>query len=83
MNYEFTLHALAQIKLRSIPLDLIDQVIRNPEQIIKEEEVDIHQSILTFDDGKKYLLRVFLSKDKVLRVVITVYKTTQFKKYWQ
>ena len=85
MAYEFSLHALAQIKARNIPIEFVEEVIDNPEQILEEQTVDIHQSVVNFEDGKDYLLRVFLSKKNqtVIRVVITVYKTSQIKKYYQ
>jgi len=42
-----------------------------------------YQSHLDFGTGKLYLLRLFINTTIDPAVVITVYRTSQIKKYWR
>jgi hypothetical protein len=48
------------------------------------EEKMIYQSIKYFkEDGRNFLVRVFVNIIKQPNLVITVYRTTKIEKYWQ
>jgi len=81
-DIEFSKHALEQINLRAIPLVVAHSVLNNPQQIITENGKRIYQSIINFEDGN-YLVRVFVNIEKEPNLVITVYKTSKIKKYYE
>lgn len=38
MNIEFTKHALEEIQIRGIELDIVEKIIRNPKQVLESEK---------------------------------------------
>jgi hypothetical protein len=81
----YSAHALQEAEARDIPIHLIEMVATSPQQILREfEESDIavYQSLYEFDNGKTYLLRVFVAQRETLHVV-TVYRTSKIGKYWR
>ena len=78
----FSKHALEQMKARKIPLEIAQSVLRSPQQIIREPDKKIYQSIINFEDGE-YLVRVIVNIEKDPNLVITVYKTSKIKKYYE
>ncbi len=59
-------------------------MLNNPKEIIERNEQTIYQSIVNFTkDSKEYLVRMFINKCKSPKVVITVYKTSKIKKYYE
>jgi hypothetical protein len=83
MNFIFSIHAEEQIIRRNISKELILQILNKPNQVISRTGKDIYQSIVTFEDNKKYLVRVFVSSIKKPKVIITVYKTSKIDKYYE
>ncbi|WP_202950666.1 DUF4258 domain-containing protein [Pseudanabaena sp. PCC 6802] len=84
MNFKFSNHALEEIERRKIPISLIEDVLGNPQQIVKQdEEIVIHQSQVDFGTGKPYLLRVFINAKNYPAIVVTAYRTSQIKKHWR
>jgi len=83
MNFELSAHAQEGLAERNISLQLLQLVLDTPEQIFEESELKVYQSRHTADNGKTYLLRVFVN-DRVNPVrVVTVYKTSKISKYWR
>ncbi len=74
-------HAKLQMKERNISEKLIYQAISNPEQIITTDEgrTVFHLRI----KSKRYLLRVIAEQTDSDWLIITVYRTTKIKKYWE
>ncbi len=68
--------------LRQIQLNVVWQIIQNPQQVIEDGNLTILQSIVE-EDGQKYLLRIFVNLRKEPPMVVTVYKTSKIEKYWQ
>ncbi len=68
--------------LRQIQLNVVWQIIQNPQQVIEDGNLAILQSIVE-EDGQKYLLRIFVNLRKEPPMVVTVYKTSKIEKYWQ
>lgn len=82
MKYILSAHAKEKIEKRKIPLELIDDVLFNPEQIIEMDDITIYQSILIID-SKEYLLRVFVNREIIPNLIVTVYLTNKISKYWR
>ncbi|WP_018621912.1 DUF4258 domain-containing protein [Spirosoma luteum] len=83
MDCTLSNHAKEQGKARNISVEIIDQVINFPGQIIEEEELGqkIYQSIVAFPENRTYLVRVFVSTNEGRTIVKTVYKTSKIDKY--
>jgi hypothetical protein len=63
--------------MRSIPKEIVELVINEPDKIIKEENNQhIFQKVV-----ENYLYRVFTNNNKKPLLVKTVYRTSKFTKY--
>jgi hypothetical protein len=83
MTYRFSNHALAEMQRRSIPADLVEYVLQNPQQVlIQLDGVKIYQSQIDFGEGKDYLLRLFVNESVDPAIIVTVYRTSNISKYW-
>jgi hypothetical protein len=43
----------------------------------------IYQSKVEFQEGKTFLVRVFVAEEGDIPVVVTVYRTSKVQKYWR
>lgn len=73
-------HALDQIKLRGISEGLVWKVLENPDQIVNEDGKKVYQSVI---ENGRFLIRIFVNYKKTPKVVVTVYKTSKVKKYYE
>lgn len=81
MNIQYSNHAKEELIRRKISKEIIEGIVNDPDQILKvEDDIIIYQSIIEFDNKKKYLVRVIANK-KNPKTIITVYKTSKIKKY--
>ncbi|TAL70915.1 MAG: DUF4258 domain-containing protein [Bacteroidetes bacterium] len=80
MNYILTEHASKKIKKRKISLNLIEEVIQNPQQILYQDDLLIYQSIVVFNN-KEYLLKIYVNQNVGPNKIVTVYMTSKIKKY--
>ncbi|MBZ0321271.1 MAG: DUF4258 domain-containing protein [Anaerolineae bacterium] len=81
MSYRLTDHAKAECQNRGIPLQTIDEIMTNPQQIVEADGGrKIYQSKIEFD-GKIYLVRLIVEETDPA-TVITVYRTSKIQKYW-
>ena len=54
MKFKFSNHALEEIERRKISISLVEMVLENPQQMLKQdEEIIIYQSQLDFGTGKQ------------------------------
>ncbi|MGB3517294.1 MAG: DUF4258 domain-containing protein [Elainellaceae cyanobacterium] len=84
MNFRFSNHALEEMEKRKVPISFVEAILENPQQTLQQdEEITIYQSQFDFGTGKLYLLRVFINITVDPAVVVTVYRTSQIKKYWR
>ena len=84
MNFRISNHALEETGKRKIPISFVEEVLENPQQVFpQDEEITVYQSQLDFGKGKLYLLRLFMNTTIDPAVVITIYRTSQIKKYWR
>ncbi len=82
MNYVLSNHAKEKILKRSISIELIEEVLQSPNQVLLEDGIKIYQSII-FQNDSKYLLRVFVNDNKIPNTIITVYLTNKISKYYK
>ena len=82
-TYTLTKHAAEEMEERSISIEVLDQVILSPEQIVPErDELVAYQSIVAFADCGNMLVRAIVDPTEPKRV-ITVYRTSKIEKYWR
>ncbi len=82
MWYRFSKHAIEELLARYISIEIAEEILDNPQQILFEgEDKKVYQSIV-IEDGVEYLVRIFVAIDKTPNVIITLYKTSKILKYW-
>lgn len=74
IEFLFSKHSLEQMELRNISKDKVVNILKNPDQVIENNETNIFQPVI-LENEKKYLIRVFVNNNKSPNVIITVYKT--------
>jgi hypothetical protein len=80
---KFSNHARAEIARRGIPVDVVEQVLSNPEQVVPEHGgLMARQSRVEFG-GKPYLVRVIVGEQPDATIVVTAYRTGRIGKYWR
>jgi hypothetical protein len=84
MTFELSPHARDEIARRAIPLDLLESVLQNPQQVVSERiGRKAYQSQLDFGTGKIFLLRAIVEDAVDPANVVTVYRTSKIAKYWR
>jgi hypothetical protein len=84
MNFELSRHAREEMERRGIPLNIVESVLHNPQQIVDEYgQKKAYQSIIDMGTGKDYIVRVVVNDSVNPAKVVTVYKTSKIKKYWR
>ncbi len=79
----FSDHARLEIVRRDIPSEIVEQVLRSPEQVVPEHGgLAARQSRVELE-GKQYLVRVVVGERLDATVVVTVYRTSRIDKYWR
>ena len=68
---------------RNISMEIALRILEDPKEIIFENEQTIYQSIVPFDNGKEYLVRIIVNSLRNPKTVIAVYKTSKLKKYYE
>ena len=72
------------MKRRGISPDVVEQVLRNPGQIVEGYgNKKAYQSIIDFENDKSYLVRVIVDTLTDPLMVVTVYRTSKIDKYWK
>lgn len=84
MKFEISKHAKEEIKRRGILEIIVETILQNPEQIVKEYgNKKAYQSIIDLGSGKDYLIRVIVNDTIEPAKVVTMYKTSKIEKYWR
>ncbi len=84
MNFKLSRHVKEEIERRSIPLRLLESVLKNPGQVVPERGgKKAYQSQIDFGQGKVFLLRAIVDDSVDPAVVITAYRTGKISKYWR
>ena len=84
MIFKLTNHVKDEMARRSISWTLLEQVLNNPQQIVIEKgNLKAYQSIVSFDDGRTFLIRAIVDDTITPAVVVTAYRTSKTRKYWR
>ena len=86
MDYRISQHAEDELIIRDIPRKLLDEVLQDPGQVIRESgRPTIFQSrFQPFGTHRnEMLLRVVVDESRTPPVVVTVYLTSKVEKYWK
>jgi len=85
MEINLSNHARRQAERRGIPVDVLLDAARNPQQLLDSiEGRNICQSKMTDPgSGKEMPLRLVVKDVNDIRFIITVYKTSKIEKYWE
>lgn len=84
MRFEISKHARQEMKRRGLPEDIVDRIVRDPQQVVDEcRNMKAYQAIIDFGTGKDYLVRVIVNDTVEPARVVTAYKTSRIKKYWR
>ena len=80
--FQFSLHCLEQLEIRNISQETIRGVLAasSSEEKTIIEGVTIYQGSIV-ENGKLYLIRVFVNENKTPPLIITAYKTSKINKY--
>jgi hypothetical protein len=83
VKFHFSKHLTEEIEKRKLSKELIERVLRAPEQKMPElANITCFQSQMEMG-GKRYLLRVMVNETVNPPVVVTAYRTTKITKYWR
>ena len=83
MDVRLTRHAEEEISRRGIARNLVDAVLREPQQIVPASAGrKAYQSKIDFGGGRILLLRAIVDDRTDPPVVITIYRTSKIEKYW-
>lgn len=80
-DYIITDHATIELSRRRLSTEVIDSVLRNPDQRF---EVRPHRVVLQSrvqESGSEYVVRVFVDIDRAPAEVVTAYRTRKVSKY--
>lgn len=83
MIFDYSKHSIEEMQKRGISMDIVESVLSNPHQIIPQNNNEIYQSIIKFENEGNYLVRIFVNKDVTPNKVITVYRTLKITKYYE
>lgn len=83
MKFHFSRHVLEEMGKRTIPRQLVEQILHAPEQKVPEvDDITCYQSQVEMG-GKTYLLRIMVNEVIQPAVVVTMYRTSKISKYWR
>jgi len=84
MKFVLSRHARQEMGRRAIPMELLESVLKNPQQVIElPDGKKVYQSQLDFDGDKIFLLRAIVAEFADSALVVTVYRTKKIGKYWR
>lgn len=81
--YTLTDHAREEMARRGLPLEVVDSVLSQPEQILPLREGRVIAQGRVAVGGQEYLVRVFVDVDRTPAAVVTAYRTSKIEKYWE
>ena len=83
VNYVLTEHAVFELKRRGLEEEVLDRVLRSPEQRLEVRPGRVVLQSRYQERGTEYLLRVFVDIDRIPAEVVTIYRTSKVAKYWR
>ena len=84
MKFKLSRHVQEEMQRRAIPLELLESVLQNPQQVLPERSgKKAYQSHFDFGSGRIFLLRAIVDDNVDPAIVVTVYRTSKISKYWR
>jgi hypothetical protein len=83
VEYRLSDHARQEIERRKIPLALVEEILRSPEQTTPERSGRTAYQSRQDIGGKMLLVRAIVDNAFNPAVVVTVYRITKISKCWQ
>jgi hypothetical protein len=78
--FRWSLHAIMETNRRGIACEVVEQVVRDPQQVVTLEiGREVRQSIDEFGA----LVRVIVDVESDPVVIVTAYRTSKVEKYWR
>jgi hypothetical protein len=74
-------HAQEELSKRNIPIQILELILDYPEDIVEEDGLKVYQGVFTYNNNKKYLVRVYVNDLVEPNKVVTVYFTSKLNKY--
>ena len=72
MRFQISEHALEEMKRRELSKALVESILKDPQQIVDEYgNRKAFQSIIKFETGKDYLVRVIVNDNEDPAMVVT------------
>lgn len=81
-SFAFTDHALDEMRERGIARAIVENILQDPEQVVPGYGSRVCYQSRVRMRGKTYLVRVVVDERADPTRVITVYRTSQIKRYW-
>ena len=75
-------HAVEQMRRSGIGKSEIEDVLRQPDRVILQEDIKIYQASQR-KNGKYYMLRVCVNENKTPNSIATAYKASKISKYYE
>jgi hypothetical protein len=72
-SVRFSDHARVEMARRGIPFEVVQQVLKNPDQILPEHGGLVARQGRVVMEGSRYLIRVVVAERRNETVVVTVY----------
>jgi hypothetical protein len=85
MDFIFSKHAEEQMQRRNISRSMATDTVLHPDQTLVDDEfpgMKIFQSLIS-EDEQIFLLRVFVNVERRPNIIVTLYKTSKIKKYYE
>lgn len=84
-DYVLTPHLCEKAVIRGIPLELIRDVLAEPEQLIvaRPGRIVLQSRCEVYEPKKLYLVRWVVDVDRKPAEVVTAYLTSRIAKYWK
>jgi hypothetical protein len=79
----FSNHAREEIVRRDIPIEVVEQVLSSPEQVVPEHGGLMARQSRVELEGKQYLMRVVVAEQPDVTIVVTAYRTSKIGRYWR
>lgn len=82
-DYIVTAHAETEMERRGIGREVVLRVMAGPEQTADVRPGRVVLQSRVTQEGRVYLVRVFVDVDRQPAEVVTVYRTSKVSKYWR
>lgn len=75
-------HAIERASSRSISIEAITTFLESPLFVSIEEGLSVYHGII-HENGKPFLIRIFVNDQIEPNLIVTVYKTSKISKYYE